>query len=52
MGFLSVVPRFAVPASWASQEEPDIDSSNDEDDPRTNPDVTAEGDPASDPGSR
>lgn len=41
-----------VPASWASQEEPDIDSSNDEDDTRMNPAGTGEGDPTSNLGSK
>ncbi|TNM84400.1 hypothetical protein fugu_008578 [Takifugu bimaculatus] len=37
----------ATLASWASQEEPDIDSSNEEDDTRINPDGTMEGEPPS-----
>lgn len=40
-----VYPHTATLVSWASQEELDIDSSNEEDDTRINPDGTMEGEP-------
>lgn len=43
-------PHSAALVWWASQEEPDIDSSNEEDDTRINPDGTTEGDPTSNSG--
>lgn len=46
----SAYPHSTALVSWASQEELDIDSSNEDDDTRNNPDETMEGDPASNPG--
>lgn len=44
-------PHSATLVSWASQEELDIDSSNEEDDTRINPNGTTEGDPTSNSGA-
>lgn len=43
----SVYPYSPEMVSWVSQEEPDIDSSNEEDDTKMTPEGLAEGDPAS-----
>lgn len=50
LGDTTELNHSAALSSWTSQEELDIDSSNEEDEPRINPEGTTEGDPTSNSG--